>query len=66
LRDILGLLLGREGKRMLSLRNKTNAELFQLWRSELAFRYRSPRALKEAERVLGHFEQFLGGFSPQR
>jgi integrase len=64
LRDILGLLLGREGKRMLSLRNKSNAELFTLWRSELAFRYRSERALKEAGRVLSHFEQFLGGFPP--
>jgi integrase len=49
---------------MLSLRNKTNLELFQLWRSELAFRYRSDKALKEAERLLGLFEQFLGSYPP--
>ena len=49
---------------MLSLRTKTNDELFRLWRAELALRYRSDRSLKEAERVMGKFETFLGGYPP--
>jgi site-specific recombinase XerD len=64
LRDILGLLLGKEGKRMLSLRTKSSEELFALWQSELAFRYRSQYALKEAYRILGAFQHFLGGYPP--
>jgi len=49
---------------MLSLRTKTNDELFRLWRAELALRYRSDRSLKEAERVMGKLETFLGGYPP--
>ena len=60
LREILSLLLGPEGRRMLSLRTKSNDELFRLWRAELAFRYRSDRSLKEAERVMGVVNQRNG------
>jgi integrase len=49
---------------MLNLRTKSNEELFALWRSELAFRYRSEKALKEAYRVMARFEHFLGGYPP--
>ena len=48
----------------MNLRTKSNKELFRLWRAELAFRYRSQRSLKEAERVITKFEQFLGGYPP--
>lgn len=48
----------------MNLRTKPNDELFQLWKGELAFRYRSERSLKEAERVIGRFEEFLGGYPP--
>jgi len=58
------MLLGREGKRMLALRNKTNEELFNLWRAELRFKYSSEKALDEARRVITKFEQFLGGYPP--
>jgi len=56
--------LGREGRRLLNLRTKPNDEVFRLWRGELAFHYRSDRALKEAERVIDKFEEFLGGYPP--
>jgi integrase len=58
------LLLGKEGKRMLSLRTKCNEDLFTLWRGELAFRYRSQHSLEEAYRILGAFQHFLGGYPP--
>jgi len=56
LREILSLLLGREGRRILNLRTKSNEELFRLFRAELAFRYRGENSLKEAERVISKFE----------
>jgi len=57
-------LLGREGRRILNLRNRTNDELFTLWRGELAFRYRSAKALKEVNRVIAGFEGSLAGYPP--
>jgi integrase len=64
LREILILLLGSEGKRVLSLRTKTNPELFELYRAELGLRYRSQRALKESYRILAHFQQYLANYPP--
>jgi integrase len=64
LRQILSLLLGKEGRRMLTLRTKSNPELFELYQAELALRYRSQRALEESYRELAHFERYLGGFPP--
>jgi integrase len=48
----------------LDLRAKPNDELFQLWKGELAFHYRSERSLHEARRVIGGFERFLDGRRP--
>ncbi|MCL0036467.1 site-specific integrase [Dehalococcoidia bacterium] len=48
----------------MNLRTKQNRELFDLWRNELAFRYRSDKALKEAYRVITAFESYLGGYPP--
>jgi len=48
----------------LDLREKSNDELFRLYRTELALRYRSERSLKEAERVITRFEEFLDGRPP--
>ena len=46
------------------MREKSNDELFRLFREALALRYRSERSLKEAERVITKFEEFLGGRTP--
>ena len=48
----------------MNLRTKPNDEVFRLWRGELAFHYRSERSLREAERVVDKFEEFLGGYPP--
>jgi len=64
LRELLGLLLGSEGKRKLELRQKTNEELFSLYDGELIFHHRSGRGLHEARRMLRHFHNFLGEYPP--
>mgnify|MGYP001612765035 CR=1 FL=1 len=64
LKEMVEMLLGREGKRKLRLRHKGNAELFGLYDGELALKHRSEEALDEAKRVLGHFQEFLGQWSP--
>jgi len=56
--------LGSEGKRKMRLRRRTNGELFQLYADQLALRHRSHDALKEAHRVVRHFQEFLGEFPP--
>jgi hypothetical protein len=64
IREILTLLLGNEGKRMLTLRTKSNSELFNLYQAELGLRYRSQRALAESIKELSHFQQYLGSYPP--
>jgi len=64
IREILEVLLGSEGRRKLTLRTKTNQELFNLYDGELVFHHRSDRGLHEAKRVLGHFHAFLGEYPP--
>jgi len=64
IREILELLLGNEGRRKLTLRTKTNTELFSLYDGELVFHNRSSRGLHEARRTLRHFHAFLGEFPP--
>jgi hypothetical protein len=61
---MLEVLLGTEGKRKMRLRNKTNTELFSLYKDQLTLRHRSYAALEEAQRVIGHFKKFLGEFPP--
>jgi hypothetical protein len=63
-RDMLEMLLGPDGKRKLRLRRKTNSELFALYDSQLVLKHRSPDAVAEARRVLGHFKTYLGEYSP--
>jgi hypothetical protein len=62
LREMLEVLLGREGKRKIRLRRKTNTELFQLYETRLILRHRSKEAPEEAKRVLSHFREYLGEF----
>ncbi|MFC1977508.1 tyrosine-type recombinase/integrase [Chloroflexota bacterium] len=64
IREMLGVLLGTEGKRKIRLRRKTNEELFTLYDAQLALRHRSIDALGEAKQVLGHFQKYLGEYSP--
>jgi hypothetical protein len=54
--EMLEVLLGAEGKRKIRLRRKTNTELFHLYGNQLVLRHRSHDALKEAQRVLRHFQ----------
>ena len=56
--------MGSEGKRKIRLHRKTNAELWQLYDSQLILRHRSQEALEEARRVLNHFREFLGESPP--
>ncbi len=48
----------------MELRQKTNDELFALYEGELAFHHRSDRGLQEANRILGHFHNYIGAFPP--
>jgi len=64
LREILELLSEEEGKRRLRLRHLTNDQLFELYDAELLCRHRSAKELYEDRRVLKHFKDFLGQFSP--
>ena len=64
MRDLLVLLLGKEGRRVIKLKTLGNADLFERWRRELGFRYRTERPRKEAIRFASLFEKFLGGHPP--
>ncbi|MFC1847935.1 tyrosine-type recombinase/integrase [Chloroflexota bacterium] len=64
LREMMEVLLGTEGRRKLRLQKKPNSELFELYAGELTIRHRSAAALKEAKRLLGHFESFLDSNPP--
>ena len=64
LRDLLVQLLGKQGRRVMELKTLSNAGLFERWRRELGFRYRTERPRKEAIRFAGLFERFLGGYPP--
>jgi integrase/recombinase XerD len=48
----------------MELKTLSNAELFERWRRELGFRYRTERPRKEAIRFASLFEKFLGGYPP--
>ncbi|MDM8000091.1 MAG: site-specific integrase [Dehalococcoidia bacterium] len=48
----------------MELKTLSNAELFERWRRELGFRYRTERPRKEAIRFASLFERFLGGYPP--
>jgi hypothetical protein len=64
IREMLEALIGPEGKRKLRLRHKTNDELFALYDSQLVLEHRSPVALAEARRFLGHYRALLGQYPP--
>ena len=64
MRDLLVQLLGKDGRRVMELKTLSNAELFERWRRELGFRYRTERPRKEAIRFASLFERFLGGYPP--
>ena len=46
------------------LKNLPNDELFGQYDAELVLRHRSPEALKEPRRIIGHFRSFLGEYPP--
>ena len=58
------LLLGKDGRRVMELRALSNEDLFERWRRDLGFRYRTERPRKEALRFVGLYEKFLGGYPP--
>ena len=51
-------------RRNLQLKKKSNPELFQLYEDQLALKHRSTDALKEAKRVLSHFNNYLDNHRP--
>ncbi len=53
--------MGKEGRRIMEHNTLGNAELFERWRRELGFRYRTERPRREAIRFITIFELFLGG-----
>jgi len=64
LREVLGLLLGEEGKRRLRLRHLTNSQLFEAYDAQLLSKHPSAKGLYEDRRLLKHFRDFLGEFPP--
>ncbi len=64
IRELLSILLGNKGRRQLSLRQKTNDELFSLYEGELAFHHQSARGIHEAKRILTHFHNYIREFPP--
>jgi len=64
LREVLGLLLGDEGKRRLRLRHLTNSQLFEAYDAQLLSKHPSAKGLYEDRRLLKHVRDFLGEFPP--
>ncbi len=64
MRELLEVLLGPEGRRRLALRDKTNEELFKLYKDDLALRLQNPKNLSDTVTMLGHFREYLGEFPP--
>jgi len=63
IRELLELLLDERARRKMTLRQKSNEELFKLYEDELKLRI-SRGQLKEYKRVLGHFSTYLGESPP--
>jgi hypothetical protein len=53
MRELLEVLLGPEGRRRLALRDKTNEELFKLYKDDLVLRLRNPKNLSDTVTMLG-------------
>lgn len=48
----------------MSLRDKTNAELFSLYQNELILRLNNPKGIRDHELTLAKFHEYLGEFPP--
>jgi len=64
LKELLLLILGEDGKRKVLLRTKSNEELFELYKAELALRVRNQRNLSLYRQLLDRFHDFLGKYPP--
>ena len=64
IRELLGVLLGPEGKRRLRLRHMTNDDLFQLYDSDLVLRFHNVKNLSDTRKILTKFKQYLNDFPP--
>ena len=64
MRGLSVLLLGKEGRRVVELRNLSNEDLFERWRQVLLLKYHTERPRKEAYGVIGLFKEYLGGRRP--
>jgi hypothetical protein len=64
IRGLLFQLLGPEGRRRLTLRNKPNQELLKLYDNELVLRLHNVKNLRDTRVLLSHFFEFLGDNSP--
>ena len=63
LRELPEVLLDTKAKRRLSLRHKTNEELFSLYEAELRVKL-TPDQFNQYNRLFGLFHRFLGDFPP--
>lgn len=54
-------MLGPEGRRILSLSDKTNDEISQLYTDALRLRLRNEKSLRDTETLLDHFRSHLAG-----
>jgi integrase/recombinase XerD len=66
LKSLILQLLGPEGRRILSLRDKTNDEIFRLYTDDLKLRLRNEKNLRDTETLLDHFRNHLAGGRPSR
>jgi integrase/recombinase XerD len=62
--EVLPFILGEDGKRKVLLRTRSNQELFELYKTELALRVRNQRNLSLYRQLLDRFHDFLGKYPP--
>ena len=62
--EVLPCILGEDGKRKVLLRTRSNQELFELYKTELALRVRNQGNLHLYRQVLDYFDDFLGNYPP--
>jgi site-specific recombinase XerD len=58
--------MGPEGRRILSLRDKTNDELFRLYTDDLTLRLHNEKNLRDTKTLLMHFQDHLSVEKPSR
>jgi integrase/recombinase XerD len=58
------MLLGKDGRRWMTIHKLPNNELFKQYDAEIVLRLRNPRNLKDTRRLLNLFKTYIGEFPP--